>query len=153
MTMFIERKQDLSVYYYIENLFTTYPDITVVDEFPTTTLTIPTVAVENGMYTVEWYELGNRRGIDLRTWFIDVYAKNKSQRDDYSYLIKNEVQDGIPVYDYDEGFPPDVSPTQIGAMEILELSVEPIPILAELVSTLYYRAQVRLIARYVEPLN
>lgn len=150
--MFLERKQDLSVYYFIQDLFTDQGAtfVNVVDDFPTSDLELPTVSIENHAYTVAQYELGNRQGIDVRTWFINIFAENKSQRDDYAYLIKNSVQSGIPVYDYDEGFPPDVSPSQIGALDILEIEVTPITIFSELVSTLYYRTQVRIVARHNE---
>lgn len=139
------------MYYTVKDIFEPYPFVTVVDDFPVEELSIPTISVENAAYVVDWYELGNRKGVDIRTWFINVFAKNKSQRDDYAYLIKNEIQNGITVYNYDEGFPPDVSPTQIGAMEILELRVEPIRVLAELVTTLYWRTQIILVARYNQP--
>jgi hypothetical protein len=153
MTFFLERKQDLSVYYLIKDLFETDTFITVVDDFPVTELDIPTISIENSAYFVEWYELGNRKGVDTRTWFINIFAENKSQRDDYAYLIKNEVQNGIPVYDYEEGFPPDVSPTQLGSMGILELRVEPIRVDPDSVSTLYWRTQITVVARYNKPLE
>jgi len=147
--MYIERKQDLSVYYLIKATFTPLnPSITIVDEFPTGELALPTISIENSTYRVKPLELGNRMGIDIRKWNINIFADNKSQRDDYGYLIKNTVQNGIAVYDYDEGFPPDVSPTQIGAMHILELSVSPIRIFPQLVSKLYWRGQVKLVAQY-----
>lgn len=148
--MYIERKQDLSVYYYILDLFedagATF--VNVVTEFPTGSLKLPTVSIENGLFTVPPLELGNKRGLDMRYWHINIFAKNSSQKDDYSYLIKNGVQDGIPVYDYDEGFPPDVSPTQIGALVITDLQVNPIRVMSELVTTMYYRAEVKFLAYY-----
>ncbi len=148
--MYIERKQDLSVYYYISNLFTdegaTF--VNVVTEFPTENLKIPTVSIENGLFTVPAFELGNKRGMDMRFWHINIFANNNSQKDDYSYLIKNSIQDGIPVFDYDEGFPPDVSPTQIGALVITDLQVNPIRVMSELVTTMYYRAEVKFLAYY-----
>lgn len=149
--MYIERKQDLSMYYLLDNLFAPYDFVKIVDDFPSGNLDLPTISVENTLYTVDWYELGTRKGIDVRAWYINVFAKNKSQRDDYAYLIKNTIQNGIPVYDYDEGFPPDISPSQIGAMEILELRVDPIRVDSDMVSTLYWRAQITVVARYTKP--
>ena len=150
--MYIERKQDISIINLIEDTFKARGNfITVTDEFPTTELVIPSVSVENHAYWVKPLELGNRTGMDIRTWYIDIFANNKSQRDDFSYLIKNTLQQGIPVYDYDEGFPPDVSPTQIGAMDILQLEYSPIRVFPETLNVntnLYWRGQVKLVARY-----
>lgn len=151
--MYIERKQDLSMYYFVKDLFENYSFIEIVDDFPLGELNPPVISIENTLYTVDWYELGNRKGIDVRAWYINIFAENKSQRDDYAYLIKNEVQNGIPVYNYDEGFPPDVSPSQLGAMEILELRVDPIRVDSEMVSKLYWRTQITIVARYNKPLE
>lgn len=148
--MYIERKQDLSVYYKIKDTFDAEGAsfIEIVDEFPAEDLTIPSISIENHSYMVRPFELGNRTGLDIRKWYINIFANNKSQRDDYGYLIKNALQDGIPVYDYDEGFPPSVSPTQIGGLTVVELEVSPIRIFPELVSKLYWRGQIKLVAVY-----
>jgi len=157
--MYLERKQDLSVYYCVKDAFDSVNAsfVTIVDEFPNSgsnqpvELTIPTVSIENSVYSVRPFELGNREGVDIRTWIITIFGDNKSQTDDFGYLIKNTFQQGIPVYDYDEGFPPDVSPTQIGAMDWLTLEYTPIRIFPETqgeTSKVYWRGQVKLVARY-----
>lgn len=149
--MYIERKQDLSVYYFIQQAFEDAGGtfVNIVDDFPTSELELPCISIENHTFTVEPLELGNRKGVDVRTWFINIYTENKSQRDDFAYLIKNKVQEGIPVYDYDLGFPPTVVP-QLGSMSHIELSVMPIPVNSALVSTLYFRAQVKVVAVYTK---
>lgn len=147
--MYIERKQDLSIYYLLHDTFAAAGSfIKIVDDFPTGELELPCISIENHAYRVKPLELGNRKGYDIRTWYIHIFANNKSQRDDYGYLIKNTLQQGIPVYDYDEGFPPTVSPTQIGAMDILELEYSPKRVDSRMVSKLYWRGQIKLVARY-----
>jgi len=150
--MELERKQDLSVKYWVEDVV--FPDIasflTVVDEFPEELLTLPTIAVDWKDIDVKPNELGNRYGIDLRVWMLDIFAKNKSQRDEYSYRIKNYLQaNSIPVYDYDEGFPPDVSPSQIGYLSANQIRVRKVQVLPELVGeNLYYRSTVYFVGTY-----
>ena len=148
--MYIERKQDLSMYYYIRQILDDEGGtfVNVVDDFPSGLLELPTVSVVSSDITSKPFELGNRKGLDVRIWFIDVFAKNKSQRDEYAYLIKNKILEGVPVYDYDEGFPPEVSPTQLGSMSCVEIQTNPIRIFSELVSTLYWRREVKATTYY-----
>jgi hypothetical protein len=118
-----------------------------VDGFPEGDLILPTIAVEAGRIDVEEYELGNRDGSRIRQWFIDIYAKNKSQRDEFGYRLLDVLKNGIPVYDYNEGFPPDVSLTQIGALVVLAKSYNPIKVLAQVSEILYYRATITIVAQ------
>ena len=147
MTMLIERKQDLSVYYYIKDLFSGTPQINIVDEFPEELLTLPTVSVE--AKTVEPYniQLGSKTRVKLRVWYIDVFAQTKSQRDDIGYTILNALEECIPVYDYDSGFPPTVVP-QDGCMDVDSIRMEIIRVDSRLVSKLYYRAEISFSAIY-----
>lgn len=146
--MFVERNQDLSVYFFVEEMFKDLEFVKVVDGFPAEELTVPTVSIDNGdIQTYEW-ELGNRNRAQFRTWYIDVFAKNKSQRDDFSYKILNEIEEGIPVYDYSEGFPPEHEQTKIGALQPEEIGLMVIQILPEFVDKLYYRATVKFTAVY-----
>jgi hypothetical protein len=149
--MFIERKQDLSVYHFIKQIFEDQGldenKITIVDGFPTGEISIPTISVDNEFLTVEGFELGNRFGLDIRTWYIDIFAENKSRRDEFAYLIKNSVQSDIPVYDYDQGFPPTVV-DQLGMMKLKEVSGTPIKVMPDLVTTLYWRFEIKIIAYY-----
>ena len=144
--MYLERKEDLSVYYFLKSVF---PEtfITVVDGFPEEDLVLPTVAVEAGKIDVVQYELGNRDGLRVRKWYIDIYAKNKSQRDEFGYRLLDELKDGIPVYNYDEGFPPSVTPTRVGALTVSSKSYIPVKISADVVEKLYYRATISFVAQ------
>jgi hypothetical protein len=145
--MRVERKQDLAVYYFIVNLFSGNPQIKVVDEFPVSKLTLPTVSVEAKSIDAFDFELGNRSRAKLRIWYIDVFAQNKSQRDEIAYTILDALEECIPVDNYDEGFPPTVV-TRLGCMDTQDLRLDIIRIDPELVSTLYYRAMVSFSAIY-----
>jgi len=146
--LYTERKEDLSVYYFLKDVvFLSTPFVTIVDGFPEGDLKLPTVAVEAGRIDVVEYELGNRVGLRVRRWYIDIYANNKSQRDDFGYKLLDVLKDPIPVYNYDEGFPPSVSPTRIGVLSILSKSFDPIKISADVVNKLYYRATVSIVAQ------
>lgn len=146
--MYLERNQDLSVYHFVEEMFEDASFVTIVDGFPDEELVVPTVSIDNGdIDTYEW-ELGNRNRAQFRTWYIDVFAKNKSQRDDFSYKILNEIEEGIPVYDYGEGFPPEHEQTKLGALQPEEIKLRVIQIAPELVDKLYYRASVEFTAVY-----
>jgi hypothetical protein len=143
--MNIYRKEDLSMYYFVKGLFSGTPFVKVVDAFPEQLLEIPTVSVDTGKLSEEVFELGNRNKIRRRIWFIDIFANNKSQRDDFGYKILESSKDGIPVYDYDMGFPPDVTPSKIGHLAVVADSYEPIPVIAGENELLHYRGQVILI--------
>ena len=104
--MYRERKEDMAVYYWAESLFTDVNGITIADGFPETILTLPTIAVDNDNLYFQRFELGNRDTSTTRTWYIEVYAKNKTQRDEFAYRIAHSLKESIPVYDYDLGFPP-----------------------------------------------
>ena len=146
--MIIDRKLDLSVYYYIKNQFASAPFITVVDGFPETPLTPPTIAVELDSITTYPFELGNRVRGKVRTWYIDIYAKDKSQRDEYAYKVMSALEESIPVYNYDEGFPPSSSPSQIGGILTEDINLQIIKVLPELTELMYYRAIVTFTGEY-----
>jgi len=147
--MYLERKQDLSIYYWLkDDIFSDAPFINIKDGFPTEGLSLPTVAVEGSDISIGPFELGNPYGIKYRIWDIDVFGENKSQRDEYAYRILNEVENKIPVYDYDEGFPPDVTPTKLGILIPERIKMEIIRVDPNLVSTLYWRATISFVAIY-----
>lgn len=145
--MFLERKQDLSVYYFLVDEFSDFPTLKIVDGFPAEALTLPTVSVEAIGIDTSQLELGNKHRYQTRTWFIDVFAVNKSQRDELAYRILNKIENKISVYDYDEGFPPEVI-TELGCLIPTDLRMEVIRIFPELSGTLYYRANIILTAVY-----
>ena len=146
--MHIERKKDLSVYYWLVDLFSDAPYIAINDGYPETGLVIPSVVSDYRNIKPLPYEMGNSNQMFHRLWVIDVYGQNKSQRDDFGYRIATALQDSIPVYDYDEGFPPDVTPTQLGSLLPEQIQLIPIKVMPELVTKLYYRATVTFVAEY-----
>lgn len=143
MAMYVERKEDLSVFYHIKDLFASVTFAIIEDSFPDTVVTLPTIAVDAGTLNHELYELGNRTPLRIRKWYIDVFAKTKSQRDDFCYKILNSLDSGVNVYNYDEGFPPDVTPSKIGHLGLLSKQFIPIPVPPpEENQKKYYRGQV-----------
>lgn len=147
MTLIIYRLEDLSVYHWIKDMFQDVAFLTIVDSFPDQVLSIPTVSIEAGKLKEELYEIGNRDKVRIRRWYIDIFAKNISQRDDMGYRILDQSKNGINVYDYNEGFPPDVFPTNINHMDIVGISYEPIPVFLQEHESLYYRGQVTLVTQ------
>lgn len=146
--MLLERKQDLSVYYFIKDLFSGYPTVKIVDGFPVENLTIPTISVEAEVVNILPGELGNRHGIVFRVWYVEIFAENKSQRDEIGYTIIHALENNIPVYDYDQGFPPSVTPARLGGLVPEDIKMEIIKVFPQLVEKLYYRATVSFVAYY-----
>lgn len=143
--MYIERLEELSVYFFIKDLFTDVDSITFTDEYPEFDLTLPTVAVESDEIILTNYELGNREPIRTRRWYIYTFAKTKSQRDDIAYRIINSFQDGVKVYNYDEGFPPDVAPSVIEHLRWESLGYTPVKVMADLPENLYFRGTISIV--------
>ena len=151
MTLPQERLEDRSVYYFTVNLFSDAPFIKIVDAFPESeTLTLPTIAVRNGTILTAPWEMGARKRYKGRYWFFDIFAKTKDQRDDIGYRLLNALELPIAVYNYNEGFPPDITPSQLGSLLPDEIRFEPIEIIPEIVGkeNLYFRAQVTLVAYF-----
>ncbi len=147
--MYIERLEDISVYEWLKNLFLDAPFVTIVDAFPATDLVIPTISVEWDEITGIPLELGNRTMLRERVFYFDIFAKNKSQRDEFAYRIFNELDNGIPVYDYNEGFPEQgATPSRLGALTLEEKNLRNIRVDPELVDELYYRAALFFTAKY-----
>jgi len=148
MSMYIERKQDLSIIYFLKDLFADTEYVTVLDAFPMGELTIPCISVETDTIDTAEYQLGDFDRLEFRVWFIDVFAKNKSQRDEMGYKIVNELKSGIAVYNYDEGFPPDFNPTKVGKLIPDIIKLKNIRVLPEFVEKLYYRCTITFTATY-----
>lgn len=140
--MDIERLKDLSIYYWLVDLFSSSPFIKVEDGFPISEVEPPVVAVEYKTIVLEPLELGNSYNIFRRSWYIEIIAKTKSQRDEIAFKIARELKNNIPVYNYNEGFPPSVTPSQLGCLIVKKVSIEPIRISPQLMKKLYYRASV-----------
>lgn len=146
--MELERKIDLSMVYFIKDLFYENPEINVVDGFPEQLLALPLVSVEMSMIRPIPGELGNHRGVGHYAFFVDVFAKNKAQRDELGVKILHALEDSVPVYNYDEGFPPSVTPSQISCLVPNSLQMDVIQVMPELVDTLYYRVSIKYEAYY-----
>ena len=153
--MIEERLQDLSVYYYLKDNLDS--SVKVVDGFPTedeiVKENLPIVAVENDTAEFHFFELGSRDTINERSWIIYIYAKNKTQRDNLAYTIAKLFRNKVGVYDYNEGFPPTTTPTQIGALQPERISVVIAQIDPSVISTLFYRAEVHYLASYLSKNN
>jgi len=146
MAMLNERLQDLSVIYWLKNL---YPSgVTIVEGFQQQELVVPSIALENKNIMIRPFEIGNRKGLEDRYYTLDVYAVNKPQRDEFTYNLINELQNNISVYNYNQGFPPVYNPAQIGALIVGEIRSDYVKVMAELVTQLYYRATVHFVATY-----
>lgn len=145
--MLVYRKEDLSVFHWIKDMFADAGFIKIVDSFPNEILSVPTVSIDAGRIKEELFEIGNRDTVRIRIWYIDIFAKNRPQADDFGYRILDQSKNGINIYDYDEGFPPEVSPSKIGHMDILTRSYEPIPVMLDESEKQYYRGQVILVTQ------
>lgn len=144
--IYLERNEDLSLYYLIKDAFASVTGLPIEDGFPTTNLSVPSIAIEAGKIRLQEFELGNREGLRYRKWYIEVFAKNKSQRDEFGYKILNELVNGFNVYDYNIGFPPDATPPIIEHMAVKSREMDIVRISPELVDKLYYRATISIVA-------
>ena len=144
--MYLERLEDLSIYYWLVDKFSSTPFVKIVDGFPVEDLTIPSISIEQDELENYPLQLGDRKGGSIRTWYIDVFAKNKSQRDEFAYKVYNDLKDGITIYDYNTGFS---NPSSIGHLDIQYKKIQIIRIDPELISPLYYRAQLTILAENV----
>jgi hypothetical protein len=143
----IERLQDQSFFFWLKSIVPS--GVAIVDAFPTnlnsvdTPLTLPTVSIETSQMLGVPFELGNIYPLQDRLWSIDIFGSTKTQRDDLSYLIFNKLSENVPVFDYNEGFPPSTSPTQLGALDVSDIELKPIYVFKDLVRDLYWRSQIR----------
>lgn len=147
--MYIERLQDLSTYYFLVNLYSDASYINIVDDFPQDPLVIPTVSVETDLIVPRIYELGNRSRVQTRTWYFNVFAANKAQRDEYAYRLLNALNGPISVYDYNQGFPP-VVVNKLGALTPESLRLRVIKVDPALVEKLYYRTIIEYVSEFQE---
>jgi len=146
--MHLLRKQDLSIYYFLrDTVFGIYEFVNVEDGFPDKDLELPTVTVEALDLTPYQFEMGNKVGRKDRLWNINVFATNKAQRDEFAYLIVDNLENGICVYDYDEGFPPP-PPTQLGRLDANGIRATPVIIFPELQEKLYWRISITFSTEY-----
>jgi len=69
-----------------------------------------------------------------------------TQRDDLAYTIKNAIQQGILVYDYQTNEDFTTLPDSIGALSVEEIKIKPVKIYAQLSSKYNWRTTVTLTA-------
>ena len=147
MTMYIEDSEDMSAYYWLQSLFTDTPLIKIVSEFPMGDLVVPSISIEPGQINTVGWELGNPTTVKLRRFSIEVFATSITQRKQCVYKILHELDKArIPVYDYTQGFPPAVTPLQIGSMDVAETVANFKRVFPEIDEKLYYRATVTFVA-------
>lgn len=149
MDMQLERLQDLSIYYWLVGLFAVYPQVTVVDGYTTADVNLPSVTVTDGPIDYIPFQHGSRVHKRSRVWMIDIATNNKAQRTEFSSYIVSNLENGISVYDYNEGFPP-TPVTQIGTIRARDIDVRPIRIFPELSeSKMYWRGTIVFFDDYV----
>ncbi len=144
--MNINRKIDLSVYYWLKD--TLGNSVTVVDGYPMNEqgvpageLSLPTVASERIPITASPLELGGGNSRGTYMYFLTVYARTKTQRDDIVYLIMDALHHNIVVGDYDAGFPPSVTPSGIGALvPVGDVTAQNVYVFPEGNQNLYWRS-------------
>jgi hypothetical protein len=144
--MSVYRLEDLSMIYFVKEVFLDFPNVIIVNEFPKTILQVPTISIINRKLIEERFEIGNRdSGLRTRRWFIDIFGSSVSQRDDFAYEILDTSDNGMTVYDYNEGFPPSVSPAAVNHLSVISKSYEPLDIPIQDNEKVHYRGQIILI--------
>jgi hypothetical protein len=108
-------------------------------------LELPTIALELEELLTWQIEMGSRAFGKTRTWYIDIFAENKAQRDEYAFRILYALEQKIPVYDYDQGF---VSPAKVGVLDPDDVQIRIIKVLPEMSELMYYRSVVQFTAVY-----
>jgi hypothetical protein len=128
--MYKERKEDLSVLRFIKEIFSDVPFVVVVDEFPLEEIKTPTIAVTKGQINYSWFEIGDKEMLESRTWYFDVFAVDKNQRDEYAYRISDKLRnDVIQIYDYGVDL---VSPPSLDyCLQCVDLRIEFLPSFVE----------------------
>ena len=144
------RNQDTSIIYWLQDLFEDASFVTVTSEYKDEELTLPTVALETQIADGSVFELGNPNIAIERIYNIHIYANNITQRNDYAYKIFRELNCKIPVYNYNEGFPPTDSPSRTGTLLYAGARVITGYVNPELVDKMYYLSTVRYTAVYDE---
>lgn len=109
------RNADLSLVYHIREVMEDNGwlngDYEVIDAYPDNLDKItkfPVVSVQMNVGVSLPFQIGSTNALSI-TWLIDVFAKSDGQRDDITYFIWNDLQDGqIVLYNFNTGFPASV---------------------------------------------
>jgi hypothetical protein len=126
----------------LKTLFADAPFVSIEEGFPDKLLSLPTVSVEWQTIDSRPFEMGNKVQLREIKYSLDVFAKDKNQRDEFIFRVFNELDMGISVYNYDEGFPPSVSPSTLGCLIPIRKNARNIELLPTLSRELYYRASI-----------
>lgn len=145
--MHLHTKQDLAVTQFLKELFSSAPSVDILDSYPDVPLEIPCIVVDLDNIDTYTREMGTRELGRIRTWYIDIYATSKIQRDEMSYMILDALENKINVYDYDQGFPPTVIP-KIGVLDPDDIQLKVLKVLPDLTERMYYRAVIIFTAIY-----
>lgn len=119
------RQEDYSIYFFIKDLLSGKVD-KIVDSYPYTeiennSLEIPCASVEHSLTVDDGGELGS--SWFRRTWSIDVFAINDTQRDEISDIVFQALDRSIPIRDYSGGFRSDGKSLAGGDLRIIEWAV------------------------------
>lgn len=142
------RKEHLALYYWLIDLL---PDhINVVRAYKKgDELEPPSVSIESSDITNRPFELGNEDGLDDKFWVINVYGLTIAQRDDLAEIVYKNLKK-VPVYNYDEGFPPP-NPTRIGTLIVgVGKNSTPITVFEDLVEKMFWRRSITFITKFEE---
>lgn len=134
--MFKEDKANLSLYYHLKTTFSGIVD--VFDSYPPVDLLIPSLSIDLVTINFSKFEIGNYNNIREIHWVIDIYAKNKTQRNSIAYKCFESLENSIPVYDYDINFPPP-NPPQLGILYPENLKIDFVSVEVDKPEDLFYR--------------
>ena len=148
--MDIIEKQQFSIYYWLKSIVPSVPlnPTAVTNEFPDENLALPTVSIININVGGKPFELGGCE-LDRAFWRIDVFAQDIGTRNHLAYLVYNALKSPtVPVYDYDEGFPPTDSPSELGHLIVTSRLLNHVHVFEQLVEKLYWRTSITFYTYY-----
>lgn len=101
--MYREREEDLSILKFVKETFSDIPFVNVVDEFPNKPLTAPTISVTNDNITYSSIEIGSKAMKSRRIYILDVFVKDRSQRDEFCYRLSDVFRNKpVQVYNFSD---------------------------------------------------
>jgi len=134
--MFIEEKAHFSLFYKLKSEFGN--TVTVSDSYQDTPIAVPILTIDLSFIDFSKFEIGSYNYIRRVNWIVDVFAKTKNQRDSIVFKLMNILEQKVPIYDYDLGFPPTPVP-MIGSLVPNKLRIEFVKIESEEPEELFYR--------------
>ncbi|MEM4134611.1 MAG: hypothetical protein QXV73_05380 [Candidatus Micrarchaeia archaeon] len=135
--MYIEENAHFSL---IRKLKDSFADtVKVVDSYPRNQIEVPLISVDIIRLDFTKLQIGDYNNIRNITWIVDVFAKNKTQRDRMTFQLMSTLEQKIPIYDFTNGFN-NQNLIEIGAIEPKRLRVEFVEIEVENPEELFFRA-------------